>query len=280
MSIIIVSSDSDRVAQEMAQSVAETLDYELVNRGILGDVAKKYQIPEERFIQALDERPSRFRMPSKLWYRHLSYIQEATLGQLLRDNIVCQGLAAHLYALGISHILRVRILTDPVKSIQQVAIDSGGATRKARKFVDQEKKSRQRWSMDAFKIDETDPSHYDLVISMSNIDPEEAVKIMRETISYRRFKPMTYSKKCIQDLELASRVRAALIARFSDVRVRANAGKLVIEITILGRHKQKKAKLIKEIAGNIPGVQFVEVHIIKDILRHAARELSLKLLFE
>jgi hypothetical protein len=151
-----------------------------------------------------------------------------------------------------------------------MASDGGISTRKARKFFDQEKKLRQRWSMDAFNIDETDPSHYDLVISMSNIDPGEAVKIMRETISYRRFKPMTYSKKCIQDLELASRVRTALIVRFSDVRVRANSGTVVVEITALRREKQKKVKLIKEISGNIPGVQYVEVHLINGIFRHEA----------
>jgi cytidylate kinase len=260
MSIIIVSSDSGRVAQETAQSVAETLNYNIVNRGILGDVANKYQITEERVIQALDERPSLFRMPSKLWCRYLAYIQEGTLARLLKDNIVCQGLAAHLYVLGVSHILRVRILSDPEKRIQQMASDGGVSTGKARKFVDQEKKSRQRWSMDAFNIDETDPSHYDLVISMSNIDPGEAVKIMRETISYRRFRPMTYSIKCINDIELASRVRAALIVRFSDVMVRADSGTLVVEITALSREKQKKARLIKEIAGKIPGVEYIEVH--------------------
>jgi hypothetical protein len=86
MSIIIVSSDTDSLAQKMTQTVAENLDYDIANRTILGDMASKHQIPEERFVQALDERPSLFRMPSKLWYRYLAYIQEATLAQLLKDN--------------------------------------------------------------------------------------------------------------------------------------------------------------------------------------------------
>jgi cytidylate kinase len=269
MSIIIISSDSDRIAHEMAQSVAETLDYDLVNRDILGDVANKYQIPEERFIQALDERPSLFRIPSKLWYRYLAYIQEATLAELVKDNAVCQGLAAHLYVLGVSHVLRIMILSDPEKHIQDLASQESISREKAQKLLNQEKKFSRRWSIEAFGLDETDPSQYDLVISLSKIDPDEAVKIIKETISYRRFRPMTYSIKCINDIELASRVRSALIAHFPDVRVRANRGTVVIETTALKREKQKRSNFIKEVTADIQGVEYVEVHVINDIFRQA-----------
>ena len=81
---------------------------------------------------------------------------------------------------------------------------------------------------------------------------------------------MTYSIKCMEDLELASRVRAALLERFPDVRVRANGGTLVVETTALKREKRKRAKAIKEIAGSIPRVEYVEVHVINDIFRQAA----------
>jgi hypothetical protein len=147
----------------------------------------------------------------------------------------------------------------------------GGVTiSKAKKLIERRKRDRQRWSMDAFHLDETDPSRYDLVISLSQIDPNEAVKIITETVAYRRFEPMTYSIKCIQDLALANRVRATLLDRFPDVRVRANSGTLVVETTSLKREKQKRAKAIKELAGEIPGVEYVEVHVINDIFRQAA----------
>ena len=96
------------------------------------------------------------------------------------------------------------------------------------------------------------------------------MNIITETVSYRRFHPMTYSIKCLQDLELASRVRAALMERFPDVRVRARSGTLVVETTALKREKRKRAQAIKEITGKIPGVEYVEVHVINDIFRQAA----------
>ncbi len=269
MSVIIISSDSNRIGKEIAKSTAETLEYDYLGREILSDVADKYQIPEEKLIRVLDELPSLFGTSSKLWNRYLAYIQEAALAGLLKENIVCQGLAAHLYVLGVSHVLRIRILSDPEKRLQQLVSMEGISPGKARKRLDQIKKSRKRWSLEAFHFDETDPSRYDLVINLSKIDSDEAVKIIKETQSYRRFKAMTYSIQCIRDLELASRVRAALLERFPDVRVRANNGTLVVETTALKREKRKRTNTIREMAGNIPGVEYVEVHVLNDIFRQA-----------
>ena len=192
------------------------------------------------------------------------------MAALLRDRMVCQGLAAHLYVLGVSHVLRVRILTDTQKTLEEWVSKEGISLKDAKKRLDRRNKLRRRWSMDAFDLDETDPSRYDLVISLSQIDRDEAVKIITDTVSYRRFHPMTYSIKCLQDLELASRVRAALLERFPDVRVRARSGTLVVETTALKREKRKRAQAIKEITGKIPGVEYVEVHVINDIFRQAA----------
>jgi len=209
-------------------------------------------------------------MSSKLLNRYLAYIQEAALTGLLADNVVCQGLSAHLYVLGVSHVLRARILSDPEKWVQQLVSKEGVSPKKAKKLFDRHKKIRRRWSMNAFHRDETDPSQYDLVISLSQIDRGEAVKIISETVSYRRFEPMTYSMKCLKDLELAGRVRAVLLERFPDVRVFAKSGTLVIETTALKREKIRRAEAIKEMAGKIAGVEYVEVHVINDIFRQAA----------
>jgi len=270
MSVIIISSDFYKTGQEIAQSAARVLGYKALDRDILGKVASKAGAPEVKLTQALDEGPTFLGLSSKLCHRYLAYIQEATLSELLKDNVVCHGLAAHLYVLGVSHVLRVRVLTDAEKRVQELVSQGALSVNKAKGFLERQKKERRRWSMEAFHLDETDPSQYDLVISLSQIDSDEAVKIIGETVAYRRFQPMTYSIKCMEDLALASRVRSALLERFPDVRVRANRGTLIVETTALRREKQKRAKAIKELAGELPGVEYVEVHVINDIFRQAA----------
>jgi len=270
MSIVLISSDSYEEGCEIVRKTAETLDYVYLGREILSLVATRYDIPEGKLLKALEEPPSIFGMPAKVRRRYLSYIEEATLTRLLEDNVVCYGLAGHLYVLGVSHVLKVRLIFAREEKINMISSRAGISREKARKLISLEEKRQKRWSLDAFRLDETDPSLYDLVIRLSNIDPDEAVKTITETVGYRKFKPMTYSIKCLKDRELAARVRAVVLSRFPDVRVQADGDMVVVETKALKREEARRVQAIKELAGGISGVGHVEVHVISDIFRQAA----------
>jgi cytidylate kinase len=269
MPIIIFLSDSYEKGKEIAKKTADNLDYKYVDRDILGEIAKRHDITESKLLKALDEMPSLFGFSSKTWHQYLVYIQEGTLKELLDDKVICHGLAAHLYVLGGSHVMKVRILMDPEKMAREIASKEGISVEKAYNIVKQQKELRKKWSLRAFNIDETDLSRYDLVINLSQIDDKEAVDMIAKASTYRKFQPMTYSIRCLHDRELASRVKAVLLKRFPDVRVNATNGTVVIEIKALKREKQKKTRIIKEMVGNMAGVNYVEVHIINDMLRQA-----------
>lgn len=272
MSIIIISSDSKEIEQKTASLIARSLGYRTIDReGIFPVVSDKYKVSEDELIGALENRPSVFRKSIRQWNLRLSFIREAVVEELLQDNLVCHGLAAHLYVLGVSHVLRVRVLSKEDEKIQQVMERSGANRQSALKILEKEKKFRSRWSSDLFDMDETDSSRYDLSINLNNIDLEDAIKLIEETISYRKFKAMTYSMRCMQDLALVSRARAILLPRFPDVRVQASSGRLIISLLSLKREKEKKTKIIKDMTGNIQGVDYVEVHVFNDYFGHAAQ---------
>jgi hypothetical protein len=268
MSIVVISSDSYRRGRKIGEKSAEALGYRYLDREILPAVANRYGIEEAKLIMALDEIPSFMGISTKLRDRCLAYIQEAVLGELLQDQVVCHGLSAHLYVHGVSHVLKVRILASSGGRVGG-KVSPADVSRRSRKKAKNREKFARRWSLDAFKVDETDPSHYDLVINLGQIDADEAVRIITDTVGHRRFKPMTYSLKCLQDWELGSRVRAALMEQFPDVRVEADGGKVVVETGGLKREKQKKTAAVKALAEKIPGVKEVQVHIINDIFRQA-----------
>jgi len=270
MPIIIISSDSYKTGREIGEKTAKATGYDYVDRDILGPVAEKSNVQEEKLIKALDEAPSFLGLSSKLRNKYLAYIQEATLGQLLEDNVVCHGLAAHLYVLGVSHALKVRVLSDPEELASQLSSEAGGSAEKVKKLLKRQDAQRKRWSLEAFDLDETDPSNYDMVINLSQIDPDEAVKTIADMTAYRKFQPMTYSIKCLRDKELASRVRMALMERFPGVRVQADGSTIVVGTKAIKREKQKRTEAIKALAGGIAGVGYVEVHVANDIFRQAA----------
>lgn len=270
MPIIIISSDSYKTGREIGKKTAEATGYDYVDREILDRVAEKSNIKKDKLIKALEEAPSFWGLSAKLRNKYLTYIQEATLGQLIEDNVVCHGLAAHLYVLGVSHALKVRVLSDPEKLAGQLSSEAGGSVEKIKKLLKRREEERKRWSLETFDLDETDPSNYDMVISLKQIGPDEAVKNIAGMTAYRKFQPMTYSIKCLRDKELASRVRVALMDQFPDVRVRADDSTIVVETKAIRKEKQKRIETIKELARGVEGVGYVEVHVANNLFRQTA----------
>lgn len=267
---IIISSDSYKTGREIGEKTAKATGYDYVDRQILGPVCEKYDVQEEELVRALEETPSFLGLSSKLRNKYFAYIQEATLEQLLDDNVVCHGLAAHLYVMGVSHALKVRVLSDPGTLVQKLSSEMGASPDKVKKLQKKNEAHRKKWSLEAFNLDETDPSNYDIIISLSQIDPDEAVKTIADMAGYRKFQPMTYSIKCLKDKELASRVRVVLMERFPDVRVQADGSTVVVETKAVKREKRKRTESIKELAGAVEGVGYVEVYIANDIFRQAS----------
>ena len=270
MPIIIIASDSYKTGREIGEKTAKATGYGYVDREILVPVCEKSNVREERLIKALEPATSFFGISSKVRNRYLAYIQEATLGRLLGDNVVCHGLAAHLYVLGVSHALKVRVLSNPRELFRRLSSETIAAPSKMKKRAKQEEAKQKRWSLEAFNLDETDPSNYDMVISLSQIDPDEAVKTIADMTVYRKFQPMTYSIKCLKDKELAGRVRVELLKQFFDIIVQADGSTVVVETQAVKREKQKRTEAIKALAGAVGGVDRVDVHVTDDIFRQAA----------
>jgi hypothetical protein len=69
---------------------------------------------------------------------------------------------------------------------------------------------------------------------------------------------------------LAARVKAKLLTTMADVRVEADDGRVTVTSKAMKRDRQKKAAAIKAMAGEVEGVEFVEVHLINYVIRAAA----------
>ncbi len=260
MSIITISSDSYEEGRKIAEKTAEILNYKCYGREILAKVAQKHGIPESKLARTLDEVPSFFGLSAKLRNRYLAYIKAYVLNLLLEDNTVCYGLAAHLYLTNVSHVLKVAILSNPKKLTSQIALEKNISEEKAEMFIKKRKDQCRRTSLQVFHVDETDASRYDLVINLDHIDKKRAVDIITETISDRKFKPVTYSLNCIEDIEMENRVKAVILEYFSDIKVHAKRGSVVVETKAFKFKKEKKCNSIKEMAGKLPGVVNIEVH--------------------
>ena len=271
MSIILISSETMAYEKQIAQAVADALGYALLGPEILGEIAAHYDFTADGLAAALHGSPSSLRRDAtRRWLRQLACIEAEVLERLKADEIVCWGLAAHLYVRGVSHALKVRLLVDEEQQAKQIAEEQRIATKKALKGLIKAKRGRAQWSEAAFGRSETDPALYDLVINLGQIDPDEAGRTIVSAVDYRKFQPMTYSMKRLAEGALAARVRAKLLATMADFRVEATDGKVKVISKAMKRERQKKAAAIKAVAGEVEGVEFVEVHLINYVIRAAA----------
>jgi len=264
MTSIIVSSDDLAVGQIIGKKTADALGYRYFDRGLLKQVARQFNVKEEKLLQVIDG-SSASRLSAKNRDLLISYIQTLTLEQIQKDHVVCTNLAAHLYVRDVSHVLIIRVLADSEERAKQIMERKGVTFRKALKAIEQKKTSRAEWSIDTFALNENDPSIYDLMISLGQIETEKVVEIIKDMAGYRKFQPMTYSVKCMENLAMASRVRSMLLPKYPDIKVAADGGRIIVNIRCPKWQKLSIVEAIKKNVGEIPGVSLVEVHAVTNL---------------
>jgi cytidylate kinase len=266
MPIIIISSNSKEEEKEIAEKIIQAKEYGCVDARILSNIETKYHIEAGKLEETLQDTPSFLKkIISKQWQYRLACIEAEVLDLLIKDKTVCWGLSAHLYVVGVSHALKVRIIHDNHQHIGKIAKRQGIPIQRARKWHDMEIMRQKNWSLAAYNRDETDPSQYDLVINLDQIDRNEAVATITGAMGYRKFQPVTYSIKSLKDLALAAKVKTTLLKSMNNIRVQAKDGTILVYTNVFKQKKIETVKKIKDLAGKIDGVDFVEVHVSKNL---------------
>jgi len=269
MPVVILSSDAPATGSEIAGAVAQRLGFRLVGRELLERVAERSTIDQARLVRALDEDPTLLGMTAGSRTRCLAHIQRWAVDELLSDDVVCHGLAAHLYVSGVSHVLKVRVLADGESAARALAARRGISLEKAERLRGRQAAGRRRWSMAAFGRDETDPSLFDLVIGLRQIEPARAVTMIADTVGERSFQAMTYSRARLRDVALEARARVALIDRFPQARIQAMQGKITVEVTSTRRERGSVASSLEQSLATVEGAEGFEVLVLDDVFGEA-----------
>lgn len=259
MPVIIIAADSYQEGQKIGKQAAEALGCRYVDRELLGRVSEVCRVPEERLARILDETaPAPLGgVFNKRLRQQVGLIQQEVLQRLLEDNVVCHGLCAHLYVLGVSHVIRVRLVSRGQDGEDRPAVMNDGCIEEdAARF----QKQCRYWSL---RIEDQDPSHltrYDLVVTLDALDTADVVQELVQAVKDPKFSANTYSRNCLRDLELAARVRVKLMEKFSNVAVEANAATVVVRARLSRRSRNRQIETIKKLVRAMPGVAYVEVH--------------------
>jgi hypothetical protein len=268
MPVIIIAADDYSEGRVIAEQTAAGLGYRLVDREVLGEISKAWNISEKYLLKVLDESALLSSVSSKRSRRHRAIVQREVLRLLLQDNVVCHGLCAHLYVLGVSHVIRVRLLPSPPEAGPDNPEDEA-KTSCIEKAKRGDQKSCRCWSLKDPESDRQDIGRYDLVIRTKGVAVSNSVQLLTAVAKDPKLRANTYALKCLKDLELAASVRIRLLETFTNVNVEVNAATVVVKTRLSKRNRNQNIESIKKMVGDISGVSYVEVHALNGLLSKA-----------
>ncbi|MFZ7128656.1 MAG: AAA family ATPase [Desulfobacterales bacterium] len=256
MSIITINRGSYSRGKEVAEKLAAKLGYACISREILLDASEEFNIPEIKLIRALHDPASVLERFLHGKERYISYLHSALLQQARRDNIVYHGLAGQYFLRDIPHVLKVRISMDMQERVREEMRRENISAEKALYILQKDDEERRKWGLQVYGTDTWDSRLYDLVIHIRNLTVDDAVDILFATVRKPVFQTTAESRQRVENLALAAKVRANLVALAPDARVDADSGRIYVN-NLDGALSETDLDRIRAAAMQVEGVEEV-----------------------
>lgn len=262
MAVITISRGSFSGGKMLAECLADTLGYRCIDRDVIVEKAAAYGVTQEELRDTLDKPPSFLDRFKHRKYIYLTLIQSALMEEVRGGNAIYHGNAGHFLLRGVSHVLRARIIA-PMEFRQAMVQDRLKlGPSEALAYIQKMDQDRSKWTQYLYGVSCGEPDQYDLVLNLERMDIREACCVIASTAKQRCFEETPESQAAMEDLALASRVRASLISdpRTSQVEVdiSARAG----GVTLKGMaYTPEQIKEIRDLVWKIPGVSQIQAEI-------------------
>ncbi len=211
MAIITISRGSYYRGKEVAEKLAEKLEYSCISREILLEASEEFNIPEIKLIRAIQDAPSILERLTRSKEKYIAYIRAALLKHVQKDNVVYHGLFGHFFLQGIPHVLKVRIVGDMEARVADEVKREGISPAKAREILMRDDEERRKWALQLYGADWWDATLYDLVIHLKNITVDDAVSLIMHTLEFPGFQTTPESQEAINSLVEASRLEMSSV---------------------------------------------------------------------
>ena len=262
MGVITISRGSYSKGRETAEKLARHLGYECISRDILLEASAQFNIHELKLARAIHDAPSIFERFEHGKERYISYIREAFLEHIRKDNVVYHGLAGHFFCQGIPNILKVRISANLEDRIKEEIRREHISEKEARHILKKDDEQRRMWGMHLYGMDTKDPVLYDIVLHIDNLKVDDAVEILADMARRPCFQTTPESKMMIEDYHIAAKVQGILFDRFPEVQVRCRNGVVFVTVeTTLSREQEVINDIFYILRGkNIDGLIDVKIN--------------------
>jgi cytidylate kinase len=259
MPIITISRGSYYHGKSVAEKLARKLGYHCTSRDQVLENLEEFHLPEIKLVRGLNDAFSVLDRFPHGKDRFTTAVRSAILQQFLAGNVVYHGLFGHHFVSNISHVLKVRIITDTKSRVADEMARENISEENARYILKKDDEERRKWGMFLYGLDIVAPENYNLVIRIGHLDEDEVVDLIIKAASLPSFQETADSRKALADSALAALVGRALFD-FPHASVAARDGHVSISLKVPEDQRDTIHERIGTMVSALKGVQEYTIH--------------------
>ena len=266
MSIISISRGSYSRGKEVAEKLANALNYECISREIILEASEHFNIPELKLVRAIHDAPTILDRFSSGKERFIAFFRAALLKHLQRDNVVFHGLGSHFFLQHFPHVLKVRISANLEDRVREEMIRENISAEEARMVLVNDDAERRKWGLQIFGQDTWNPQLYDMILHIGNMNVDQAVSIILHAVQQPCFISTPESLHMLADEALSAQVEATLVKTFPKVIVDSGNGDVFINVRGSRADEKNITEKVKRLVEKVEGVKNIQVNIVPFIV--------------
>jgi cytidylate kinase len=267
MAVITISRGSFTGGKILAECLATRLGYRCIDRDVIVERAAAYGASQEELRDAMEKPPSFWDRFKHKKYVYLTLIQAALTEEVRGGKAVYHGHAGHLLLRGVSHVLRARIIAPMEFRLATIQDRLKLDRAEAMAYTVRMDQDRAKWTQYLYGVNWGDPTLYDVVLNLEYMDIQEACETITTMANLKCFTETPESLAAMEDLALASKVRANLVCNAATLDLELDVSARGGVVTIRGKlRNQGQFEQIREMAWKVPGVERLEMSDLVQVL--------------
>jgi cytidylate kinase len=254
MAVVTISSEMGSGAPEIGALLAKRLGYRLVDREVITEAARRYDLREAKLADLDERKPSLFQRFDVETRRYILGTHAALCEFAEGDNVVLMGRGGQWLLRTIPHVLRVRVVAPFEDRVDRLARRAGRDTppRALVDLVRRDDAGRAGRTRYLYDVDIDDPALYDVVINTATLTVESAVDLLAALLRRQELATTPVGQTQVANRSLAARVEVALATdaktRKLVINVQADNGVVTLEGTSDLGHATMVARKVPGVA--------------------------------
>lgn len=262
MGVITISRGSYSKGKEIAEKLAQKLEYDCISREILLQASEQFNVKEAKLIRALHDAPSFFDRFKYGKEKFSAFIHEVFLGHIQKDNVIYHGLAGHYFTRGIPNVLKVRINATIEDRVKEEMKRENISEEEARYLLIKDDEERRKWGISLYGIDTKYCELYDVVLRIDSLKVNDAVEILFDIAKRPCFQTTPESQMILKDRFLAAKAYSVIVHKFPKANVKCKDAVVYVSVESDLSLEMKISNQIKVLLENIAEIKEVRSGVI------------------